>query len=236
MQVIYTVKKRLLFVQSKFSANWLRLNVQLNRPVKKKRTFLTLDMDELLNPDFAWRVNVIGTSGCGKSTFSKKLSAIVGAPYIEIDKIFWGPEWSSVPDEEFFEKLEKELSIEKWVLDGNYTRTIPIKWKDVKLVIWLDYSFWRVFTRALRRALGRVITQVEIWEGTGNRESLKMLFSNDSIVLWTLKTYYKNRREYKKLMRGSKYAHVVFKRFSKPSEAEMFLKKVRDSMQEKIIG
>jgi hypothetical protein len=26
-----------------------------------------------------------------------------------------------------FKKLEKELSAEKWVLDGNYSRAVPIK-------------------------------------------------------------------------------------------------------------
>jgi hypothetical protein len=96
------------------------------------------------------------------------------------------------------------------------------------MVIWLDYSFWRVFTRAVKRALWRVITQVELWEGTGNRETIKLLFSKDSIVLWTLKTFYKNRREYKNVMRNSEYAHIHFIRLSKPLEAEIFLNKVQE--------
>jgi adenylate kinase family enzyme len=64
-------------------------------------------MDEILKPEFAWRVNVIGTSGCGKSTFSKRLAAILGVTYIEIDKIFWGPQWSSLPDEVFLKSLKR---------------------------------------------------------------------------------------------------------------------------------
>ena len=69
------------------------------------------------------RINVIGTSGCGKTTFSKQLAQKMQLPYVEIDKIFWGPGWSMPADKVFFEKLETALSADAWVLDGNYTRT-----------------------------------------------------------------------------------------------------------------
>jgi len=38
---------------------------------------------------------------------------------------------------------------------GNYTRTIPIKWERVELVVWLDYSFPKTlaFTRAIKRSI-----------------------------------------------------------------------------------
>jgi adenylate kinase family enzyme len=81
------------------------------------------------------RINIIGTSGSGKSSFAKKLSQITGFPYVEMDKVFWGPNWKWPSDEEFFSKLKVALAGEKWILDGNYTRTIPIKWEKVDLVI-----------------------------------------------------------------------------------------------------
>ena len=38
-----------------------------------------------------------------------------------------------------------------WVLDGNYTRTTSIKWKEVDMVIWIDYSFLRTLFQAIHR-------------------------------------------------------------------------------------
>jgi len=92
-------------------------------------------MNEGMNARAMQRINVIGTSGSGKSTFSKRFAAIIGAPYLEIDKMFWGPDWTFAPDDVFFKRMEKELRAEKWVLDGNYTRTTPIKWQNVQMVI-----------------------------------------------------------------------------------------------------
>jgi len=34
--------------------------------------------------------------------------------------------WTESHDEEFFARLEKALNREKWVLDGNYDRTMHI--------------------------------------------------------------------------------------------------------------
>ena len=133
------------------------------------------------------RINVIGTSGSGKSTFARKLSEGLGYPYIEMDQVFWGPNWHWPPDEVFFENLRQALGGNQWVLDGNYTRTIPIKWERVEMVVWLDYSFPLTLFQAVKRALKRSITQEELWEGTGNRESFrKSFFSKDSIILWTI--------------------------------------------------
>jgi adenylate kinase family enzyme len=172
----------------------------------------------------ASRINVVGTSGSGKSTFARQLSAALGSPLIEMDKIFWGPNWTSPKDEEFFRKLETALCADTWVLDGNYNRTIPIKWKDVQVVIWLDYSFARTLFQAVRRAFRRSLSQEEIWEGTGNRESFKKsFFSKDSILLWTLKTYGPMRKRYAALMEAEEHRHITFIRCQSPRAASRLL-------------
>lgn len=181
------------------------------------------------DPDFHsfQRINVIGTSGSGKSTFSRKLAAIIGAPYLEIDHMFWGPDWTNLDDPEFFAKMEQQLDRDTWVLDGNYTKTAHIKWRHVQTIIWLDYSRYTIMSRAIRRAIWRIITQVELWQGTGNRESLRQLFSKDSIVRWSWNTYQSNRDRYNQLMTDSDYAHIRFIRLSDPREAEKFLNSIR---------
>lgn len=124
-----------------------------------------------------YRVNVVGTSGSGKSTFAKELALRLNAPYIELDLLYWEPNWKEPTDDVFFRRIEDTLSrSSRWVLDGNYNRAQPVKWKSVTTVIWLDYSYPRVLFQAVRRAIIRGIRREELWVGTGNRESLFKTF------------------------------------------------------------
>ena len=132
------------------------------------------------------RVNVVGASGSGKSTFSKQLASQLEQPLIEMDALFWNSNWTESPDELFFARLRSALAHPRWVLDGNYDRTLPIKWQDVTAVIWLDYSLRRTLLQGLERALVRAWTRVELWPGTGNRESFRAtFFSKKSVLLWS---------------------------------------------------
>ena len=170
------------------------------------------------------RINVIGTSGSGKTTFGRELASVLKIPFIELDAIFWGSDWTEPDDSELFPKLIAALAGDNWVLDGNYSRTKDIKWERVEAVIWLDFSFPRTVAQAVKRAMSRIISQEELWSGTGNRESLKKLFSRDSIVLWTIQTY--SRR--KKRILGyfttpERYQSIIFHRIKSPKHARQFL-------------
>lgn len=44
------------------------------------------------------KVNVIGTSGSGKSTLAKRIAAELDIPYIEMDRLYWCPDWQGTPD------------------------------------------------------------------------------------------------------------------------------------------
>ena len=73
------------------------------------------------------KINVIGTSGSGKTTFGRELALNLAIPFIEMDAIFWEPDWSFPEDKEFFPRLAEALKGENWVLDGNYSSTLAIK-------------------------------------------------------------------------------------------------------------
>ena len=105
------------------------------------------------------RINVIGTSGSGKTTFGRELASVLDLPFIEMDAIYWGPDWTFPPDEEFYSKLTNLLEGDNWVLDGNYTRTMGFKWDRVQAVVWLNFSFPRTVYQAVTRALSRLIQQ-----------------------------------------------------------------------------
>ena len=174
------------------------------------------------------RINIVGSSASGKTTFGRELAKALDIDFIEMDAIYWGKNWTEPTDEVFFQRLHNALQGDAWVLDGNYTRTLHIKWKNVDTVIWLDYGFIRTFMRSIRRALIRSITRKEIWPGTGNRESLYMSFlSKDSVVLWMLKQYGKTRVTYRQYMQSPEFEYVRFLRLSSPRDAESFINEVR---------
>lgn len=169
------------------------------------------------------RINVIGTSGSGKSTFSRRLAELLAIPYIEIDQLYWEPNWGEPSDEVFFARLEQALRGDQWVLDGNYHRTQPIKWQRAQTVIWLDYSLARTLTRMIKRSFSRALTERELWPGTGNRETLSALFSRKSMVLWSYQTHPIVKARYGALFARPEPAHVRFVRLRSPREAERFL-------------
>jgi len=51
------------------------------------------------------RVNVKGISGSGKSTFAAELAQRLDRPYIELDALHHGPNWSEPTAEEFRAKV-----------------------------------------------------------------------------------------------------------------------------------
>ncbi|MEO8664864.1 MAG: adenylate kinase [Ignavibacteria bacterium] len=169
------------------------------------------------------RVNVVGSSGSGKTTFSKTLASKLNIPRIEMDEIFWDPDWQQPPDEVFFERVEKALSSESWVLDGNYTRTTHIKWKKVTAVVWLDYSYVRILFQTISRSFTNILTGREIWPNSGNKETLRAFFSKKSILLWTITNLGKIKKKYEFFITAPGYKQISFYRFRSPKEAKNFL-------------
>ncbi len=168
------------------------------------------------------RINVVGTSGSGKSTFSKRLAERLNVPYIRLDELHWKPDWTASTGKELFANLEKKLTPDGWVLDGNYTRTIPVKWKRVQLVIYLDLPFALVLYRIIKRSLYRGIRREELWHG--NRESVwRHLFTRDSMILWTIKTFHANRRQFEADFKNPDYSHIKFVTLRSGREVEDFI-------------
>lgn len=175
------------------------------------------------------RVNVVGTSGSGKSTFSKSLAELVDAPYVELDSLYHKPNWQESSRAELLEKLEVAIQPERWVLDGNYhSKTFETKWSRATSIVWIDPSFTRNFLQAFSRAIRRIRTRQELWPGTGNRETFQKTFlSTDSVLLWTVTSYHRIRKRYSYYERNlGEFPHLNFYRLRGRSATEAFLKSV----------
>lgn len=73
------------------------------------------------------RIIVIGSPGAGKSTFARRLRDISGLPLYYLDMIYHRSDMTTVSREEFDEKLERILETERWIIDGNYRRTLQLR-------------------------------------------------------------------------------------------------------------
>ena len=84
------------------------------------------------------RIIVIGSPGAGKSTFSRKLRDKTGLPLYYLDMLFHNPDRSTVGREEFDARLRKALDAPEWIIDGNYQRTLPLRFEACTDVFFFD--------------------------------------------------------------------------------------------------
>jgi len=86
------------------------------------------------------RISIIGGSGSGKSTLATILSKEFLLPVIHLDAINYNANWVPV-DKNVRDKIIMEKSnSEKWIIDGNYNKTLKERLQKSDLIIWLDYS------------------------------------------------------------------------------------------------
>lgn len=62
----------------------------------------------------------MGSSGSGKSTFARRLSAVTGIPKVSVDALVWRPGWVESDTEEFRQRLNAAAEQPRWIMDGNY--------------------------------------------------------------------------------------------------------------------
>jgi len=175
------------------------------------------------------RIVIVGSTGSGKSTLAHKLAEKRGLDYIELDALYWEPDWIGAPRDVFRARVEQASRAPGWVSAGNYGMARDILWPRAQAVIWLDYPFLTVFWRLLRRTWQNWRTKAVLWNG--NREKLSRefkLWSDESIFHWLVKSYGRRRREYPKLFSRLEHRHLKILRFATPAEAQAWLNKIEE--------
>lgn len=88
-------------------------------------------------------------------TLGKKLHL----PVTHLDQLWWKEGWENVSQEEFNEKLQAVLDGDRWIIDGNYGRTMEMRLQKCDTVIYLEFSRWACLWGLLQRltqSYGRV--------------------------------------------------------------------------------
>ena len=84
------------------------------------------------------RIIVIGSPGSGKSTFSRKLRDRTGLPLYYLDMIFHHLDRTTASREEFDQKLSEILQTDQWIIDGNYQRTLALRFEKCTEIFLFD--------------------------------------------------------------------------------------------------
>ena len=134
------------------------------------------------------RIIIIGCGGAGKSTLARQLGEKTGLPVVHLDKLYWHPGWVESTKEEIDEKIMTAMAEPRWIMDGNYNRTLPKRLEYCDTVIYLDFSRLTCLAGIAKRILTTYGTvRPDMAEGCPERFDLEFF-----LCVWN---FNKNHRE-----------------------------------------
>jgi adenylate kinase family enzyme len=166
------------------------------------------------------RILVIGSSGAGKSTIARDLGDIMGIEVHHFDKVMWKPGCRLSEPEDEPARQAPLLEQPEWIIDGNYTASLPERLKRADTVVLVDYPRELCLFRAARRLL-RFFGRNRPDMGGGCRERLDLDF-----LKWIWFYPHRERPVLRKLIRAhGGHARLVRLRF--PHQAQRWLAQLR---------
>ena len=164
------------------------------------------------------RIMIIGSPGAGKTTLALRLSEKLGLPLVHLDALYWRDNWQSISNEEFDRLLMVELCKQKWIMDGNFGRTIPLRLAYCDTVIYLDYSkFTCVFGIMKRVAEWHGKTRPDMGKNCPEHVDLDFLK-----FAWTF--HKKHNERYMKILKEADNKKVIILKNRK--QAEKFIQSI----------
>lgn len=100
----------------------------------------------------ARRVVILGCSGSGKTQLANRLATATGLPVRHLDDEHFGPAWEMLTDGQWRTLQEMLTAEDEWIIEGNWTATIPLRVARADLIVLLDQSMPRCLYRVIRRA------------------------------------------------------------------------------------
>lgn len=100
------------------------------------------------------KILIIGCSCSGKSTLARTMGEKLGIPVIHLDQLWWKTGWETVTVEEFDSRLHLAMNADRWIMDGNYKRTLPQRIAACDTIIYLDFGRWECLRGMVQRVFG----------------------------------------------------------------------------------
>ena len=176
------------------------------------------------------RILILGRTGSGKTTLAREVAAALGVPHVELDSLYFGPDFSRAPLPVLRERTSAAIAGERWVTDGNKRAVRDLVWPRADTIIWLDYpvyvSLWRLAKRARTRtsALSAQAAQ------TGRRTGLpKQMLAAARGVLTALRSHRGQRREYPRMFGQPANQHLAVARLRSPRATRQWLARITEA-------
>ena len=98
------------------------------------------------------KIQIIGYSGAGKSTLAKKLATFYNIPYLHLDNVKFYGDWQEHTKEQQEQTVQKFLDEnEDWVIDGNFSSILPIRFEMSDITIYLNYNRFYCYKMCKKR-------------------------------------------------------------------------------------
>jgi adenylate kinase family enzyme len=99
------------------------------------------------------RFAIIGCGGSGKSHLARSLGTALGITPVHLDGRYYDADWKPL-DKDTFADLQRDLvTAPRWIIDGNYASSLPIRLEAADTVIFLDLPGWACLWGVLQRRL-----------------------------------------------------------------------------------
>ncbi|MBE4909849.1 DNA topology modulation protein [Bacillus luteolus] len=122
------------------------------------------------------RIAIIGSGGSGKSTLARKMGDKLNLEVWHLDRLLWKPNWQLTTREEQREIQNELIAKDKWIIDGNYTRTLDIRLNAADTILFLDISKVICVTRVVKRMIKfRNSTRPDMNEGCNEKIDLRFI-------------------------------------------------------------
>lgn len=99
------------------------------------------------------RIAIMGCGGSGKSHLAREIGTRLGITPVHLDARYYDQGWKPL-DQEAFAAVQRDLvAASRWIIDGNYASTLPIRLQAADAVIFLDLPGWTCLLGILQRQL-----------------------------------------------------------------------------------
>ncbi|MDP6607303.1 MAG: adenylate kinase [Dehalococcoidia bacterium] len=154
-------------------------------------------------------------------------------PLVELDALFWQPNWVKSDDETFGAKLGKATAGDARIAAGDYRRVSErVLWPRAETIVWLDFRLSLVARRLLARSWRRWRNKEMLW-GTNRERFLALLYRRDSLFYYAIRTHRSHRRGWLGMMADPRWSHLNFVQLRSPAELARWLAQTAPSRDDR---
>lgn len=128
------------------------------------------------------RILMEGNPGGGKTTLAQEVAAILELPYVELDALAHGPNWTMRPS---FEADVAGLAAgPRWVTEWQFDQVRDTLIENADLMVWLDLPRRTVMRQLGLRTVSRAIHRTELWAGNTEPPLHTVLTEPNHMLRW----------------------------------------------------